>query len=319
MGELATYLQENFAKLCPPDWTCQREVPVLEPRLAKLFGYAPKADVVLQRVDGSRKLWIEFEVSRADPVANHAKFATAHLFQPQRASETFVSMVSSHVARGRRNLAANTIHLMRHIGMRAFQTTLLPQLPPDEIRRINHLGKDAIAALNLDTCREIDRAMQISEPLAMTDRYRVFFVGDLLDVMCNLEYWNRAIQIDNGRRLWGRRRRFQYFVFDPKSKLFAPSKFCAFRPIAREDAEDGCVLAPNMTIEFYCNLGETDPRFDGGRAWRHLCHQLGMLDHVIRDSPGLATDFRKWLCGVEHAIEVDSKLAIALCPPKWFD
>jgi hypothetical protein len=29
-------------------------------------------------------LWIEFEVSRADPVANHAKFATAHLFQPQR-------------------------------------------------------------------------------------------------------------------------------------------------------------------------------------------------------------------------------------------
>ena len=33
------------------------------------------ADVLLERVDGSRRLWVEFEVSRADPVANHAKFA----------------------------------------------------------------------------------------------------------------------------------------------------------------------------------------------------------------------------------------------------
>ena len=54
-------------------WTCVREVPVLDPPLAKLLGYAPTADVVLQRVDGTRKPWIEFEVSRADPVANHAK------------------------------------------------------------------------------------------------------------------------------------------------------------------------------------------------------------------------------------------------------
>ena len=155
MGMLATYLQDNFVKLCPQDWTCEQEVPVLEPRLAKLFGYAPKADVVLQRRDGSRKLWIEFEVSRADPVANHAKFATAHLFQPQLASETFISMVSSHVAKGRRNLAANTIFLMRHIGMRAFQTTLLPGLPPEEIHRINHLERDSIGAMNLDTRQEI--------------------------------------------------------------------------------------------------------------------------------------------------------------------
>jgi hypothetical protein len=95
MGTLAGYLQDSFIKSCPPDWTCAREVPVLDPRLERLFGYAPKADVVLQRTDGTRKLWIEFEVSRADPVANHAKFATAHLFQPQQASETFVSMVSS--------------------------------------------------------------------------------------------------------------------------------------------------------------------------------------------------------------------------------
>ncbi len=94
MGALTEYLQDGFAEFCPPDWTCRREVQVLDSPLAELFGYAPKADVCLERNDGQRRLWIEFEVSRADPVANQAKFATAHLFQPQRPTETFVSMVS---------------------------------------------------------------------------------------------------------------------------------------------------------------------------------------------------------------------------------
>jgi hypothetical protein len=122
MGAITEYLQDSFAEFCPPGWTCRREVQVLDSALAELFGYAPKADVVLDRDDGRRRLWIEFEVSRADPVANHAKFATAHLFQPQRPADTFVSMVSWHVVRGRRNQAANTISLMRHIGMSAFQS-----------------------------------------------------------------------------------------------------------------------------------------------------------------------------------------------------
>lgn len=108
-----------------------------------------RVNVSLERDDGQRRLWIEFEVSRADPVANHAKFATAHLFQPQRSRETFVSMVSWHVAKGRRNLAANTISLMRHVGMSAFQTTLFPNIPPNEIRRLNHLDRQTLAGLKL--------------------------------------------------------------------------------------------------------------------------------------------------------------------------
>ena len=318
MGMLATYLQDNFVKLCPQDWTCEQEVPVLEPRLAKLFGYAPKADVVLQRRDGSRKLWIEFEVSRADPVANHAKFATAHLFQPQLTSETFISMVSSHVAKGRRNLAANTIFLMRHIGMRAFQTTLLPGLPPEEIYRINHLQRDSIGAMDLDTRQEIDRAMTVSEPLTTTGQYRVFFVGDLLEVMCNLQYWNRAVLTEEGRKLW-RRRPARYLVFDPMSKLFAPSKFCAFRPIACETAEAAQVLVPNMTIEFYASLGEEEQRFDGNRAWRHLCDHLGMSVCAIGEDPVMMVHFQNWLARVGDAINVDVKTTVALSPPNWFN
>ncbi len=318
MGMLATYLQDNFVKLCPQDWTCEQEVPVLEPRLAKLFGYAPKADVVLQRRDGSRKLWIEFEVSRADPVANHAKFATAHLFQPQLASETFISMVSSHVAKGRRNLAANTIFLMRHIGMRAFQTTLLPGLPPEEIYRINHLQRDSIGAMDLDTRQEIDRAMTVSEPLAMTDQYRVFFVGDLLEVMCNLQYWNRAVLTEEGRKLWGRRPA-RYLVFDPMSKLFAPSKFCAFRPIACETAEAGASVGSEHDHRVLRQLGR------GGAAIRRkprMAAPLRPSRHVglrIGEDPVMMVHFQNWLARVGDAINVDVKTTVALSPPNWFN
>lgn len=243
MGAITEYLQDRFTELCPQGWTCHREAQIFDPGLVELFGYAPQADILLQRADDQRKLWIEFEVSRADPVANHAKFATAHIFQPQSPTETFISMVTWHVRRGRRNLAANTIHLMRQLGMNAFQTMLLPTISPEEIFRLNHLDKRTLAQLDLQPQREIARAMQVTEPLGITDGHRVFFVGDLLDVLWNLRYWNRGILTDTGGQLWGRRR-VRYFVFDPKTRLFAPSKFCAYRPMA---ANGRSIIADPMT------------------------------------------------------------------------
>src|SRR5262245_39790495 len=106
MGSLTSYLQKTFIELCPPGWSCRHEVRLLPSELQHVLGYNPRADVLLERNDGARRLWIEFEVSRADPVANHAKFATAHLFKTQLQSDSFVAMVSPHVDRGRRNLAA---------------------------------------------------------------------------------------------------------------------------------------------------------------------------------------------------------------------
>ena len=317
MGTITEYLQDSFAEFCPPGWTCRREVPVLDGALAELFGYAPKADVLLERNDGERKLWIEFEVSRADPVANHAKFATAHIFQPQRPIETFVSMVSWHVARGRRNLGANTISLMRHIGMNAFQTTLLPNISPADIPRLNHLDKRALVELNLEPQREIARAMLVSEALETTDRYRVFFVGDLLDVIFNLQQWNRELLTDSSRRLWGRRR-VRYFVFDPKTGGFAPSKFCAYRPIPQIGTNVLPVTASTMTMELYTSLNEDDPRFDGNRAWRHLHDNLGMSLRPMTDHPDIAAKFQTWLSGVADAVQLDSRGPLVLCPPEWF-
>ena len=91
-----------------------------------LLGYDPRADIVLERADGTRRLWIEFEISRADPAANHAKFATAHVLRPGKPADAFVSMISAHVARGRRNLGAGMIHVMRQVGIDAFQTSSCP-------------------------------------------------------------------------------------------------------------------------------------------------------------------------------------------------
>lgn len=318
MGALTEYLQDGFAEFCPPDWTCRREVQVLDSPLAELFGYAPKADVCLERNDGQRRLWIEFEVSRADPVANQAKFATAHLFQPQRPTETFVSMVSWHVAKGRRNLAANTISLMRYVGMSAFQTTLFPNIAPQEIKRLNHLDKQALARANLEPNREIARALQVSEPLVTTREHRVYFVGDLLDVVCSLRSWNRAISTGTGRDLWGRRR-VRYFVFDRNTQLFAPSKFCAYHPISRSQASALPISSPSMTMDVYASLDEGDPRFDGNRAWHYLRDQLGMTLQPLLGNPELTRLFEVWREGVGEAVQVDSRGAQVLCPPKWID
>ena len=118
MPHLARYLQNDFRTNCPQGWTCQTEVKVVPPDLERWLGYAPQADAMFQEVATGRRVWVELEISRADPVANHAKFATAHRLHPLPVADTFVSMVSRHVVRGRSNLAAHTVGLMRAVGMR---------------------------------------------------------------------------------------------------------------------------------------------------------------------------------------------------------
>jgi hypothetical protein len=136
----------------------------LTQELEAVLGYAPRADVVLTECATGHRLWVEFEVSRADSVANHAKFATAHLIQPQAAGDMFVAMVSRHVTRGRRNLAANTIQLMRHIGMQAVQTVLFPTLAGIELQRFNQMSKDELRRTGPDVEPEIDRVFAVTTP-----------------------------------------------------------------------------------------------------------------------------------------------------------
>lgn len=258
MGTLPGYLQQVFAKACPPDWSTRAEVALLSDDLATLLGYRPQADLLLTHTSGQR-IWIEFEVSRADPVANHAKFATAHLFQPQPASDRFLAMVSPHVDRGRRNLAATAIALMRQVGMAAFQTTLLPHLSPAEVKQLNHTPLAELRVLALPVADEVARVFAVTEPVVADAVGRIHFAGDVLEVLLNLRCWQRELAGPPTREEWGRRT-VTYFVAEPRSGLFAPVKFCAY--------VDVTAPTPNaaMTVARYRTLDGAEPCFDVHRA-----------------------------------------------------
>jgi hypothetical protein len=51
----------------------------------------------------------------------------------------------SHVTSGRHNMADNTILVMRHLGMRAYQTPLFPALTAPEIKRLNYLDLPSLS------------------------------------------------------------------------------------------------------------------------------------------------------------------------------
>ncbi len=314
MGNLTGYLQDRFRGACPPGWDCQPETRLLTRELQAVLGYAPRADVVLTEFAAGRRLWIEFEVSRADPVANHAKFATAHLFQPQAPNDIFVSMVSRHVERGRRNLAANTIQLMRHLGMQAVQTVLFPCLNGVEVQRFNQMDKDELRRIGPDVQPEIERVFAVTTPQADAGDHHIYLAGEVVDALLNARAWNREVATPVGRGLWGRRR-VQYFVGVPYSAEFAPCKFCAFLPIRREKPSSGSSDTSRMTLQLYVQLDESEPRFDGNVAQRHLTRRLGMVARTPAEDPQTTALFQQWLTTVADLITVPARGPVFLLPP----
>lgn len=321
MGALTGYLQQEFARLSPAGWKCGKETELLSPDLRRLLGYRPHADVVLEHPDGLQRLWIEFEVSRADPVANHAKFATAHFFSPQRPGDTFVAMVSPHVDRGRRNLATGMVMLMRSLGMNALQTALFPTLPPQEVKRLNHLALDSLTREGPSVEPEIERVLAVSRPLLSLPGRRIHFVGELFEVMANLRQWNLELSGPGGAELWGRRT-ITYFVHDPGSGDFAPSKFCAYLPIALgispwmpSPAASGGSL---MSLELYATLDQRDGPFDGKQAWSHLTRRLGMVPRTPSQLPATAALFNRWLARLAGSVTLHPAGPVLLLPPEWF-
>jgi len=103
-------------------------------------------------------------------------------------------MVSPHVAIGRQNLAANTITLMRRIGMSAFQTVRVPSLTRDEVKALNHADTADPLLHRIDVAREIERALAVTAPVLTEAGYAVRFAGNLLEVMLNVRQWNRDLE-----------------------------------------------------------------------------------------------------------------------------
>jgi len=315
---LTPYLQREFRRQCPPGWECEVEARLLTDEVTSLLGYDPRADVVLTNPVENARVWIEFEVSRADPVANHAKFATAHLFTPQCPADHFVAMLSAHIDRGRRNLACATIRLMRQIGMSAFQTTLLPLRTPTEVKRLNQLTAEELTIEKLDIAAEVERVFAVITPVGQWGRLNVHLAGDLLDVFTNIRGWNVDLSTADGQKAWGRRA-CTYFACDPATKLFAPSKFCAYMPVhpAGSGAEPSSRWH-RMSATAYAELNDGTHVMDGQRAWRHLVSGLGMRIIAPVEASQLADNFSSWLASRQHAIVVRGGEPTFLLPPTWY-
>jgi hypothetical protein len=206
---------------------------------------------------------------------------------------------------------------MRHIGMNAFQTLLLPHCEPMAIKRLNHLTTDRLESESIDARGELQRALLISEPLAMIGEHRIHFVGDLLEVICNLQRWNHEMRTALGQKLW-KKRTVLYFVFDPTTRLFAPSKFCAYLDASHGSREKGERQKLLMTMTLYVTLDESDPRFDGNRAQKHLCNNLGLTPVAPDDAPAIKRYFANWLTKNSDFVAVHPRGPRFLVPPDWF-
>lgn len=319
MGSLTSFLQTEFRRRCPAGWECEKEIALLPAALTGLLGYAPRADVVLTSHATNARVWVEFEVSRADPVANHAKFATGHLFCPQAPADHFVAMLSPHIDRGRRNLAAATIRLMRRVGMSAFQTTLLPLAQPAEVKRLNQLPAEALAAERVDVTAEVERVLAVVTPVGRWGRLDVHLAGDLLDVLMNLRGWNEDLESPAGQQVWGKRA-CTFFVYDPVSRQFAPSKFCAYTPVHPPGGGGPESTADwyRMSAIAYADLNDGTHVMDGHRARRHLVAGLGLQPRTPANTGSVADDFAEWLHRHRSAVTVRGGAPTFLIPPPWY-
>lgn len=309
MGALALYLAEQFEQHQRASWTIAREQRLLDEQVALRLDFDPRVDVLLEGPD-RRRVAVEFEVSRADPVANQVKFLLARDDAARRRDDVIVSMMSSHVAPGRRAIAAAFTRHLRTQGVCAFQASLMPFASPSEVQALNQSPLASLRDRALAVGDEIARVFEIIEARGVAGSHRIHFVGDVTDVIANLWTFNDRLFSDGSVRR--RRRRGQFFVADPASGLFAPSKFCAFVPAPRGGSEP---TPPTMTFAVYDSLGEEDPRFDGNRARQHLARRLA-FDTVPLDESPLRDAFKGWHDDRAEHVQLRQPVTL-LVPPRW--
>jgi hypothetical protein len=313
---LARFLQTSFAAEAPDGWQCSPEQRLLPSALERELGFSPRVDILLENPAQEKRIWIEFEISRADPAANHLKFAVGHLFHPVFADDTFLSMVSNHVARGRANLGASTILLMRNLGISAFQTPLLPQLNALAIKALNHLPVVELRTRGIDVAGEVQRAFAVTAPAFSIKDDEVYYAANEFEVSRNARQWNHDMSRNDLVALWGKRT-VRYFVYDQSARLFAPSKFCAFLSVSGQKSPATPpmrVPVSPMTIAHYTALDQSALRFDGGNAQKHLQRRLGYSARRLADFPE-QEQFQAWLSHHSSRIRVHPDGPIILAGP----
>lgn len=337
MPSLTSWLKSRFEAHRPSGWLCHREVWLVDEAAGRRLGFRPRIDVLFEHGSSGRRVWVEFEVSRADPVANHAKFVTSRFFEDLPHSDSFVSMISRHIEPGRAALAAGTAALMRALGIPAFQVMLLPQFDGPAVKNLNsrlHLELDEMA---LPIEEEVARVLEVTNANALSGGHRIHKADNPWTVSMNMRRWNLEMAQPDKAELWGRRS-VQYFAFDPATGQFAPSKFCAFMPGASLRVQAlGRVLASDasppahawslasqaaahvMTIDIYSQLGEGDVRFDGNIARRHLERHLRFERVLLQYAPkALGRVFRDWHARLAGFLPLRGDVCLLMPAPGMF-
>ena len=145
------------------------------------------------------------------------------------------------------------IWVMRRVGMEAYQTVLLPHFSREEIKRLSTLSFSDIAKQSLNIKLEIERALTISQSLGQANTMNIHFVANLMEVMLNLNQWNHDLATEFGRQLWGKRT-VTYFIYDPCSGQFAPSKSCSYVSVPHPTTVTHSIAGSIMTVQNYVQI-----------------------------------------------------------------
>jgi hypothetical protein len=311
-GKLAGHLVRSLAEIARTRWTSRIESELLPREISERLGISPRADLMLSAADASR-VFVELEISRADPVANQAKFLVAMQAGAIGPEDVLLCMLSPHIRPGKRSLSAAFGRHLRSTGVRAFTVSLLPGFTADEVYRLNHTSIDVLTRARLPVAEELGRLVSVVEPRGERD-HRIHFAGDVTDVVANLWAWNDAMS-GEGADTWAGRAA-QFFVHDPLSKTFAPAKFCAFLPASRAG---GPPTPLTMTMPIYASLGERDPRFDGHRARQHLTNRLAFRCVAVEgdEDKDRAEAFSRWAGALGTKIKLRTPTFV-LAPPSWY-
>lgn len=169
MGQLARWSAEIIAEAFVQELefrgiTPKRryEADVFPASLCEEIGYSPAADLLVEYPwDGiDVRIWIELEVSRADPVANPAKFLVAFSERSPRSGEVFVFAISHAIQKGRAALCRRFVEMMRKRGFPVFTEEYLPSATEHLIRRLNVRGREEFEVLLANEPDMVSRALK---------------------------------------------------------------------------------------------------------------------------------------------------------------
>jgi hypothetical protein len=146
----------------------------------------------------------------------------------------------------------------------------------------------------------------------------LFYVANLMEVMHNVAQWNIDIGNPKLQQLWGKRR-ITYFVYNPYTKEFAPSKFCAYIVTGKLNiSHKQKVSGATMNVALYTKIPREETIFDGYSARKHLEDNLAMRLIKLEESPDLFNKFKLWHHTCQDFVIIPDKGVSVLIPPIWY-